>query len=74
MSELVEFAVGELEESRSLRAGMLQLSDDLGPSRRMAQQMLKEIAARPTLTFDWLLDPAALSRVPSRPDSRSPSQ
>ena len=38
--ELVDFAVDELDGSRSLRAGILQLAtDESGPSRRMAQKM-----------------------------------
>jgi len=61
--ELVEFAVGELEESRSLRAGMLELAGDLGPSQRMAQQILEETDAKADAHCDWLLDAAALSRA-----------
>ena len=38
--ELVDFAVDELDGSRSLRAGMLQLATGDSPSRRMAQKML----------------------------------
>ena len=61
--ELVDFAVGELDESRSLRAGMLELSGDFGPSRRMAQELFEETDAKADAHCDWLLDPAALSRA-----------
>jgi hypothetical protein len=46
--ELVDSAVGELDESRSLRAGMLELAtDEYGPSRRMARKMFDETNADP---------------------------
>jgi hypothetical protein len=62
--ELVDFAVDELDQSRSLRGGMLQLAtDESGPSRRMAQKMFKETDAKADAHCDWLLDPAALSRA-----------
>ena len=60
--ELVDFAVSELDESRSLRAGMLQLAtDEPGPSRQMARKMFKKTDAKVDAHCDWLLDPAALS-------------
>jgi len=63
-SELVDFAVSELEESRSLRAGMLQLATgDVGPSQRMARKLFKKTDAKADAHCDWLLDPAALSRA-----------
>jgi hypothetical protein len=62
--ELIDFAVGELEESRLLRAGMLQLATgDVGRSRRMAETVFEEIDAKADAHCDWLLDPAALSRA-----------
>ena len=61
--ELIEFAVEELDESRSLRAGMLELSGDFGPSRRMAQDVFEETDAKADAHCDWLLDPAARSRA-----------
>jgi hypothetical protein len=63
-SELVDFAVDELDSSRSLRAGMLQLAtDESGPSRRMAQKLFEKSNAKADAHCDWLLDPAALSRA-----------
>ena len=62
--ELVDFAVDELDGSRSLRAGMLQLAtDESGPSRRMAQKLFKETDAKADAHCDWLLDPASVSRA-----------
>jgi hypothetical protein len=62
--ELVDFAVDELDESRSLRAGMLQLATgESGPGRRMAQKMFEEADAKADAHCDWLLDPAGLGRA-----------
>ena len=62
--ELVDFAIGELDESRSLRAGMLDLAtDEFGPRRRMAQKLFEKADAKADAHCDWLLDPVALSRA-----------
>jgi hypothetical protein len=59
-SELVDFAVGELHDSRLLRAGMLDLAtDESGPTRRMAQKVFEKANAKADAHCDWLLDPAA---------------
>ena len=51
-------------ESRSLRAGMLELAtDELGTSRRMAQKIFEKTDAKADAHCDWLLDPGALSRA-----------
>lgn len=62
--ELVDFAVAELESSRSLRAGMLELATgESSPSQRMAQELFKDADAKAAAHGDWLLDPEALSRA-----------
>jgi hypothetical protein len=61
--ELVDFAVGELDSSRSLRAGMLQMATGESiPSQRMAKKLFEKADAKADVHCDWLLDPAALSR------------
>ncbi len=43
---------------------MLELAtDELGPSRRMAQKIFEKTDAKADAHCDWLLDPAALSRA-----------
>ena len=62
--ELVDFAAAELDSSRSLRAGMLQLTTgESGPSQRMAKKLFEHTDAKAAAHSDWLLDPAALSRA-----------
>lgn len=62
--ELVDFAVGELHDSRFLRAGMLDLAtDESSPTRRMAQKILEKADAKADAHCEWLLDPVALSRA-----------
>jgi hypothetical protein len=62
--ELVDFAVVELNSSRSLRAGMLQVATgESSPSQRMAKKLFENTDAKADAHCDWLLDPAALSRA-----------
>jgi hypothetical protein len=62
--ELVHFAVDELDSSRSLRAGMLQLATgEPSPGQRMAKKLFENTDAKADAHCDWLLDPAALSRA-----------
>ncbi len=62
--ELVDFAVDELDESRSLRAGMLDLAtDESGAARRMAQKLFEKADAKADAHCDWLLDPSTVSRA-----------
>lgn len=59
-AELIAFAVDQLDESRSLRAGMLQLAtDESGPSRQLAKRLFKAADAKAEAHSDWLLDAAA---------------